>query len=185
MAEFEPIQTNAMPNGDKLKNMAWKLVNRTLYRFTPPILTIFRKWRVLLIRMFGGKVAWDASLHPSAVIDYPWNLQMGSRASLGERCWVYAMAPVSIGNQSCIGKGVYVLTGSHDIGSRNFDLVVRQVSIGDGCWVATSSAVLPGVSIGDFSVVAAGSVVARDVEAWTVVGGNPAKFIKKRVIRSA
>ena len=77
------------------------------------------------------------------------------------------------------------MTGSHDIGSRNFDLVVRQVSIGDGCWVATSSAVLPGVSIGDFSVVAAGSVVARDVEAWTVVGGNPAKFIKKRVLRDA
>lgn len=185
MVEFKPIQTNAMPIGDKLKNMVWKLVNRTLYRFTPPILTIFRKWRVLLVRIFGGKVSWSASLHPSSVIDYPWNLKMGSRASLGEHCWVYAMAPVEIGEQTCIGKDVSILTGSHDISSCLFSLVVRPILIGDGCWVATSSIVLPGVSIGNFSVVAAGSVVAKDVEPWTVVGGNPARFIKKRVLRDA
>ena len=183
MATFNPIQTNAMPMKDKLKNMAWKCVNKSLFRFTPPHLTIFRKWRVLLIRCFGGNIQWNVSLHPTAVIDYPWHLQMKNKSSLGEKCWVYAMANISIGELSCIGKDVYLLTGSHDISRSTFDLITKPITIGNGCWIATASTVLPGVSIGDYSVVAAGSVVAKSVDNHSVVGGNPARFIKKRVIK--
>lgn len=126
---------------------------------------------------------WSASLHPSAVIDYPWYLRMGRKSSLGERCWVYAMADIHIGALSCIGKDVYLLTGSHDIERSTFDLITKPITIGDGCWVATAATILPGVSIGDYSVVAAGSVVTRNVEGQSVVGGNPAKFIKRREIK--
>lgn len=132
--------------------------------------------------MFGGNIDWNVSLHPSAAIDYPWNLKMRNRSSLGEKCWVYAMAPINIGEFSCIGKDVYLLTGSHDIEKSSFDLVTRPITIGDGCWIATASTVLPGITIGDYSVVAAGSVTCKPVEPWTVVGGNPAQFIKKRII---
>lgn len=183
MVTFNPIQTNAMPVKYKLKNMAWKFVNRTLFRFTPPILTIFRKYRVLLVRSFGGKIDWSASLHPSAVIDYPWNLRMGRKSSLGEKSWVYAMDNITVGELSCIGKDVYLLTGSHDICRSTFDLVTRPITIGDGCWIATASTVLPGVTIGDYSVIAAGSVVSKNVDSNSVVGGNPAKFIKQRIIK--
>ena len=150
--------------------------------YPPPYWAFFRKWRVLLVRCFGGKIDWKASLHPTAVIDYPWNLRMGAKSSLGERCWVYAMADISIGEFSCIGKDVYLLTGSHDITHHTFDLITKPITIGDGCWLATSSTILPGVSIGDYSVVAAGSVVVKSIEAHSVVGGNPAKFIRKRII---
>jgi putative colanic acid biosynthesis acetyltransferase WcaF len=183
MTTFNPIQTNAMPLREKLRNMAWKCVNKTLFRFTPPVLTVFRKYRVWLVRCFGAKVDWSASLHPSAVIDYPWYLRMGRKSSLGERCWVYAMADIHIGDLSCIGKDVYLLTGSHDIERSTFDLITKPITIGDGCWVATAATILPGVSIGDYSVVAAGSVVTRNVEGQSVVGGNPAKFIKRREIK--
>lgn len=183
MTTFNPIQTNAMPMKYKLKNMVWKFVNRTLFRFSPPILTIFRKYRVLLVRCFGGKIDWNASLHPTAIIDYPWNLRMGQKSSLGEKCWVYAMANISIGELSCIGKDTYLLTGSHDIERSTFDLITRPITIGNGCWVATASTVLPGVQIGDYSVIAAGSVVSKNVDSNTVVGGNPAKFIKHRIIK--
>lgn len=125
---------------------------------------------------------WNVSLHPSAKIDYPWNLKMRNKSSLGEKCWVYAMAPICIGEFSCIGKDVYLLTGSHDIERPSFDLVTRPIIIGNGCWVATSSTVLPGITIGDYSVVAAGSVVCKSIDECSVVGGNPAKFIKKREI---
>lgn len=75
-----------------------------------------------------------------------------------------------------------VLTGTHDIQSPQFDLVTKPVTIGEGVWIATGATILPGVTIGNGAVVAAGSVVAHNVEPWAVVGGNPAKFIKKRVI---
>lgn len=136
----------------------------------------------MLIRFFGADVDWDVSLHPSSVIDYPWNLHMRGKSSIGEKCWVYAMAPIEIGDFSCIGKDVYLLTGSHDISKPSFDLVTRPIKIGKGCWIATDSTVLPGITIQDYSVVAAGSVVCHSTEPYSVVGGNPAKFIKKRVI---
>lgn len=93
------------------------------------------------------------------------------------------MNDINIGQLSCIGKDVYLLTGSHDIGRSTFDLVTRPITIGQGCWIATASTILPGVSIGDYSVVAASSVVVKNVAEYSVVGGNPAKFIKQRIIK--
>lgn len=107
---------------------------------------------------------------------------MGTKSSLGERCWVYAMEEINIGKFSYIGKDVYLLTGSHDITRSTFDLITKPITIGEGCWIATASTVLLDISIGDYNVVAAGSVVVKNVEEHSVVGGNPAKFIKKRII---
>ena len=180
---YNPIQTNALPVKDKLRNLAWTFVNKTLFRFTPPYLKLFRIYRVFLTRLFGSHIEWDVSLHPTAIIDYPWNLTMSHRSSLGENCWAYAMAPISVGKLTCIGKDVYLLTGSHDIEKATFDLVTKPITIGNGCWIATAAAVLPGVSIGDYSVVAANAVVCKNIEKYSVVGGNPANFIRKRIIK--
>lgn len=183
MVVFNPIQTNAMPLCDKLKNMLWQIVNRLFFRFSPRYFSLFNKWRILLVKLFGGQLDWNVSLHPTAYIDYPWNLTMRAKSSLGERCWIYAMAPISIGELTCIGKDVYLLTGSHDIEKSTFDLITKSIIIGKGCWLATASIVLPGITIGNYSVIAVGSIVTKDVECNTVVGGNPAKFIKQRVIK--
>lgn len=182
---FSPVQTNQMPVSHKLKNMLWGIVNSTLFRFTPPYLTIFRKYRVMLLRFFGARVDWNASVHPTAKIEYPWNLVMGSQSSLGERSWTYAMAPIVIGEKTCIGKEAYLITGSHNISSNRFELVTKPITIGNCCWLTTGVTVLQGCAIGDYSVVAANSTVTKDIEPWSVVGGNPAKFIKKRIIKDA
>lgn len=179
---FNPIQTSGMPLRDKILNYCWKLVNKSLFRFTPPIFLIFRKYRVGLLRMFGADIDWNVSIHPTATIDYPWNLSMLNMSSLGERSWIYAMDKISIGEKSCIGKDVYLLTGSHNIECSTFDLVTKPINIGKCCWVATASTLLPGVSLGDFCVVGANSVVTKCFDNYSVVGGNPAKFIKKRII---
>ena len=59
------------------------------------------------------------------------------------------------------------------------------ITIGDGVWLGARAIILPGVTIGEGAVVAAGAVVTKDVEPWAVVGGNPAKFIKKRELKEA
>lgn len=135
-----------------------------------------------MLRLFGAKIDIRASIHPSVKIDYPWRLKMGKESSLGKKAWAYCLNNISIGNYSCIGQEVYLLTGSHDISSSAFDLVTKPIEIGDGVWVATASAILPGVKLSDMTVVGAGSVVVKSTDANDVVGGNPAKFIKKREI---
>ena len=174
-----------MPKGQKIKNIIWLAVNNSLFRFTPSYLTFFRKWRVLLLKLFGSKIDWTSSVHPTAKIEYPWNLTLGPLSSLGEKSWTYAMAPINIGEKTCIGKDTYLITGSHDITSNGFELITKPITIGSCCWLTTGVTILPGVEIGDYSVIAANSTVTRNVDTQTVVGGNPAKFIKKRIIKNA
>lgn len=124
------------------------------------------------------------SLSRKCRIDYPWRLSsMGEQSSLADGAWVYCLDEITIGNRVCIGADVRLLTGSHSLTSPTFDLVTMPITIEDNVWVATGATVLPGVTIGEGAVVAAGAVVTKDVEPWTVVGGNPAKFIKKRELR--
>lgn len=136
-----------------------------------------------MLRAFGAKISMSASIHPSAKIDFPWRLTMGDRSSLGKKAWAYCLNDITVGDNSCIGDDVYLLTGSHDITSPNFQLVTKPITIGDGVWVATGSTVLPGITLGDMTVVGASSVVVKSSEDNDVIGGNPAKFIKKRVIK--
>lgn len=95
------------------------------------------------------------------------------------------MTPITIGENTCVGNDVFLLTGSHDITSNTFDLVIKPISIGDGCWISTRAIVLQGYSIGDYSVVATNSTVTNDVDERTVVGGTPARFLKRRIIEYA
>ncbi len=183
-SNYNPMQTSGMPLAEKLKNMAWKIIYLLFFRFSPSITGVFRKWRVFLLRLFGAKISYKASIHPTAKIDYPWKLTMGALSSLGENSWAYCMNEVSIGEKTCIGKDVYILTGSHDIASLSFDLVTKPVKIGSGVWVATGSYILPGVTLADMTVVAAKSCVLKSTDEYDVVGGNPAKFIKKREVKS-
>lgn len=180
---YNPVQTGTIPINYKIKHNLWRIVNKTLFRFTPHCFSIFKKYRVMLVRCFGGNIAWDVYMHPTANIDYPWNLKMESQSSLGENCWAYAISPIIIGKKSCIGKDVYLIAGTHDITSNSFDLILRPITIGNGCWIATRATILPGITIEDYAVVAAEAVVTKNIEAFHVVGGNPAKFIKKRIIK--
>ena len=181
MPEFNPVQTNQMPRIEKVQQRFWAFISWIVFRSTP---WFARSVRRLLCRLFGAKVAKSASVARRARIDYPWNLSIGDRSSLADGAWIYCLDRIIIGKNCCIGEDVRLLTGTHDIASSSFELVTKPITVGDNCWIATGAIILPGVSIGTGAVVAAGSVVTRNVESWTVVGGNPAKFIKKRVLAS-
>lgn len=180
---YSPIQTLAIPKSEKIKNKLWGLIYLLCFKYTPSVTSLFRKWRVLVLRSFGADLSMTSSVHPKARIDFPWRLSMGENSSLGAHAWAYCLDKVTIGDYSCIGEDVYLLTGSHDINSTHFDLVTKPIMIGDCVWVATGSYLLPGVCLADLTIVAAKSVVTKSTEPNDVVGGNPAKFIKKRIIR--
>ena len=170
-----------------LLGKVWGCVLNTFYRFS----WRFNGFRMFLLRIFGTSLRIDktcpigryVSFSPKARIDNPWNLTVGNLSSVAGNSWIYALDKITIGEKTCIGEHVKILTGYHDITTWNFAFKTKPIMIGSCVWIATGAIVLPGITIGDGAVVAAGSVVTKDVEPWTVVGGNPAKFIMKREMR--
>ncbi|MBO7495556.1 MAG: putative colanic acid biosynthesis acetyltransferase, partial [Salinivirgaceae bacterium] len=114
----------------------------------------------------------------------PWQLTMGEYACLSENVDCYCVDEIRIGNQATVSQGAMLCTASHDTESRTMELTTKPIYIDANAWIAARAIVLPGINIGEGAVVAAGSVVTKDVDSWTVVGGNPAKFIKKRELRN-
>lgn len=159
----------------------WGFIQCTIFRWS----WRFNGARIFLLRCFGAKFPQGGvSIHPGARISGPGRLTVGETSSIGNHSWVDARGGVTIGQKCCVGEWARLLTGTHDITTSNFQYITKAITIGDAVWIATGAIVLPGVTIGDGAVVAAGALVTKNVEPWTVVGGNPAKVIKKRELRT-
>ena len=186
MAEFNPVQTNQLPRREKIVQRLWEFVRPVMFGCSP---WFARRWRLFVLRCVDKIAGAENLLHDKVSfsrkcrVDYPWKLSIGEQSSLADGVWAYCLDWITIGDRVCIGEDARLLTGSHSLTSPTFDLVTKPITINDNVWIATGAIVLPGVTIGEGAVVAAGSVVTKDVEPWTVVGGNPAKFIKKRELK--
>ncbi len=139
--------------------------------------------RVLLLRCFGARIGAGVVIKTRVEIKYPWHLSVGDHTWIGEGCWIDNLTSVRVGSNVCISQGAYLCTGNHNWSDPAFGLVVRPIELGDGSWVGAKATVLPGVTLGSCAVAAAGSVVARDIPPSEVHAGNPAAFVKTRVIQ--
>ena len=113
-------------------------------------------------------------------IKYPRLLRIGDDCWIGEGVWIDNLAIVRLGNNVCLSQGAYLCTGSHDYRRPTFDLIVKPIVIEAGVWVAAHAVVLPGVTIGEGAVVAAGSIVAKDVPGGVIAAGSPCRVIGER-----
>ena len=136
-----------------------------------------------LLRLFGAKIGKNCDLYSSAKILVPYNLEIGDNVTLADRILIQNTAKVTIKSNTIISQGTYICAGSHNIYSKNFDTIRKPITIGENVWVAAQCFIGPGVNIGDGAVTGACAVVFKDIEPWTVNVGNPAKPIKKRVIK--
>lgn len=112
---------------------------------------------------------------------YGENIYLGNNVFLNLNCMFIDNNRVEIGDHAMLGPGVQIYTAAHplDAESRNQRYeIAKPVTIGDNVWIGGSAILLPGVKIGDKSVVGAGAVVTKDVPANVVVAGNPAKIIR-------
>lgn len=159
------------------KMVIWRIYNSLVF----PLLC--NGLRQKSIHAFGGE--YSGQVYRSAKIYDPKNLKAGYAVCIGPRVEIYNKAVVKIGDHVVISQDTWICTASHDISSSSMKLITKPVEIGSQVWIAAHCKILPGVKIGDGAVIAAGSVVCRDVEPWTVVGGNPAKFIKRRELKNA
>jgi maltose O-acetyltransferase len=135
-----------------------------------------------MLRDFMGAVGERTVVQPLFTCDYGYNIRLGRNAFINYHCVFLDCAPIEIGDDVQIGPAVQLYTAWHPL-----DPVVRRsglesaspIRLGNDVWIGGAALVLPGVTIGDRSVVGAGAVVVHDVPPDTVVVGNPARVVQK------
>lgn len=136
-----------------------------------------------MYRVFGARIGKGCRLSPSCRVWAPWNLEMGILSALGDGVDCYSVDKIRIGSKVAVSQRVFLCTATHDISTLMRELEHAPISIGDHVWVCAEAFVGPGVTLGKGAVVGARAVVVKDVEPWTVVAGNPSRFVKKREIK--
>lgn len=164
----------------KMKRLAWDLTWKIFIRPCPR--WGLKGWRRFLYRLFGAKIPKTSGVHPSAKVFMPWNLELGEYSVIASSAIIYNPAPVILRNACVVSERSFLCTASHNIHSMRHEQIERPIVVNNRAWVAAEAFVGPGVTIGEGAVVGARGCVFKDVEPWTVVGGNPARILKKRII---
>ena len=155
---------------------------KVVFRLTPRPCFGMRR---AILRSFGAKIGLNVNIYSSALIYYPWNLQIGDDSSIGEWALVYNLGRVTIGARTTISQRAHLCAGTHDYRNPALPLIKPPIEIGDEVWVCADAFIGPNVTVANGAVVGARAVVTRNVESLAVVAGNPAKFVKTRVIGEA
>lgn len=153
----------------------WNIVWLLLFRPTP---RSFHAWRRLLLRVFGARIGGRAHVYAGARIWAPWNLVVGREAAIADGADIYNPSRIEIGEYAVVSQGAYLCGASHDYKSWDFPLISAPIVVGARAWIAARAIVQMGVTIGEGCVVGAGSVVTRDMPAWTVCAGAPCRPIR-------
>ena len=144
--------------------------------------------RTRLYRAIGLHIEHSAFIMGNLVLvsglpDFYEKLSIGRGAVIGDHVTINVDARVTLGNNVSLGPHVLIYTGTHQIGPgssrRRAEVLAKPVTIEDGCWIGLAAIVLPGVTVGHGSIVAAGTVVGQDVPPNSYVEGNPAHVVRQ------
>ncbi len=138
-------------------------------------------WRANLLRLFGAKVGKRVLIYPSARIWAPWNLSMAAESCLGPGVDCYCVDQIELGLRARVSQRAFLCTAGHDYNRAGLPLVTSRIKIKSDAWVTAEVYVGPGITLNDGAVALPRAVVVKDVAAWSVVAGNPAKFVRQRV----
>lgn len=133
----------------------------------------------LLAELFGKKT--DAWVQPPFFCDYGTNIVLGTKVFFNFNCVVLDVAPVIIGSNVLFGPAVQIYTATHPLSAverRKGLESAKPITIGSDVWVGGGAIICPGVTIGDRSIIGAGSVVTRDIPSDVIAAGNPARVIR-------
>ena len=167
------------PKRQAIMIRVWEVVWTLFVRWLPKP---FYRWHVFLLKLFGCKIHGHVFVAPSCRIYAPWLLEMGNLSCLGTRSEIYNLGPVKIGERTTIAQYTYICNGTHDLSKPALPLLVGDIEIGNDVFVGAKAIILPGLKLGNGSVLGAGSVLTKDTEPFRIYVGNPARNIKERII---
>lgn len=178
------LDTFSTGNFDKgasiLKQVLWYFTNALFVRTS---LNPFMGIKTLLLKSFGAKIGKGLVIKNNVNIKFPWKLVLGDYVWLGENVWIDNLDKIEIGNNVCISQGALLLTGNHDYTLSTFDYRNAPIIIENGAWIGAKAIVCPGVKVKSHSILTAGSIATKNMEAYSIYQGNPAQKIRMRNIK--
>ncbi len=161
----------------------WIIYNQLKYGYGEK----FRvRLKVFFWKRFLKKTGERLFLHPSVLIRRAENIEVGNNVNINHGSELYGAGGLTIGDGSMIAYNVMIFTDSRKFKSDQplkslKGRIVKSVRIGNDVWIGAGSIILPGVTIADHAIVAAGSVVTKNIHEWDIVAGNPAKVVSNRI----
>lgn len=162
---------------EKIARVLWAVAESTLFRTTWPTWYRYRAW---LLRRFGAAVHPTARIRRTCSFVCPWNLTVGPNTATGEKVWFYCLGPVSVGARVTLSHFAQLCAGGHNTETVGMELTRPPIVIGDDAWIATSAFVGPGVHVGDGAILGARGCAFKQLNPWTIYGGNPATVLRTR-----
>jgi putative colanic acid biosynthesis acetyltransferase WcaF len=162
---------------NKFRRLVWLIAWTVFFRTSP---VPFHGWRCQLLRLFGARLGRNHFIYPNARIWAPWLLETGDVVTIGRGAEIYNPGGVSLGDRTIISQDAYLCGASHDYQSPEFTFFARPIRTEAQVWICARAMILPGVHCMTGSVLGAGSIATRNLEAWAVYAGNPAKLVRQR-----
>lgn len=169
---YDALDAEIVRRRERSRELQWAL-NATLE-------TEQARRRQLLTELLGsgGDTAW---VQPPFFCDYGFNIYLGKKVYFNFNCVVLDVSTVHIGEHTMLGPAVQIYTATHPLNphERRKKEFAKPVVIGHDCWLGGGTIVLPGITIGDNTVIGAGSVVTRSLPSGVVAAGNPCRVIRE------
>jgi len=172
--------TSPWTRSEAIKIRIWEVVWTLFVRWLPKP---FYKWHIFLLKLFGCKICGKPFIAPTCRIYAPWLLEIGDKSCLATRSEVYNLGPVKLCERVTVAQYAYICNGTHDFSSKKLPLLVGNIVIENDVFIGAKVLILPGLTIKKSSIIGAGSVLTKDTEPFGIYVGNPAKIIKKRIIK--
>jgi acetyltransferase-like isoleucine patch superfamily enzyme len=149
----------------------------------PPLRKLIFK---ILLKEFGSHSLIDYKTY----IRYPSKVSVGKNTTINQGCKLYPSIhqkglAIIIGDYVAVGPEVSMFAAGHEYNHYNLPDIAGIIKINNYVWIGGRSIILPDIEIGEGAIIAAGSVVTKNIPAYVVVAGNPAKFIKSRNMNNA
>jgi putative colanic acid biosynthesis acetyltransferase WcaF len=125
-----------------------------------------------ILRLFGASVGRRVLIRRGVRVHFPWNLEIGDDCWIGEEVWFINHEKIKIGTNVCISQRSIICSGGHDYRSASLEYAHKPIEIKDGAWVCLDAKVLPGVTIGECSVVSAGEIARKSVPDYSMLIGG-------------
>lgn len=162
----------------RLKILLWEYSWALLCSWTPKPMN---NWRLFCLKLFGATIYGKPFVHQRAIIQMPWNLTLHHRACLGDRANAYSLDKIEIKAHATVAQEAYLCTGTHAFHSPSMNLLTKPIVINENAFIGLRAIIMPGISVGKKAIIGAGSIVTKDVSDYSVVAGNPAASIHKRL----
>lgn len=169
------------PLSVKIRRVLWIPFQLLFVRGSGRILSPLR---IYALELFGAKIERPALVMDGVKVWHPWSLTLHRYCTLGRGVEVYNFAHITLGEQATVSQETYLCSASHDFEDPTMPLTFSPIIIGAQAWVAAGCFIGPGITVGEGAVVGAYSVVTKDVPAWTIVAGNPARVLRARLLKA-